>query len=593
MIAAVLTIEICFVAFFAVSGYRKINNFKSQANLLLTKTQKDIKDINLDAVEEDSKAIESLINSIKNDSKAVLNLASAVPYFRNDSEGAKTIISKAEYLNGVLKLAIDAIKSVEHVENSMIWFEKNKDELAKLNSEGQALEKNNSAFKISQLKRINEDLNKHIAQVISVSGSVLGTADSIFEAAGFKGEKTYLLLFENNGDLRAGGGLISMYGFLKIKNGVIESIDVEHVSNISGKFVQPLTPNPDPLVFFMRGKGNLTIADSNWEIQPKFWLKRAYDSWNRVDDRKVDGVLAIGRPFFTGLVGLYEPLKIEGTGDFYSNNIIQALDYLTEEEGNVPQNQRTALLQKVVSKLSDKIITSPFKKMGNIFEVAKIALEGRNMFLYLPNESGTLAMDLLKNAIEIKPAADDEFYLADSDLGSGKADDSMKRLLTLEINGSENKIETKANINYDFTEAIPDFRTYPYNGYLRMVIPKDSKFNVMVGGTLGEPQITEEFGWKVLGNYFSMTFNQKRDVYAKYEQPPRILEKYRKEGIYNLTLRKEAGLELPYQVEINLPGIASNSKVEATSGDVKINNGTIFWSGTLTKDSVISVKRWL
>ncbi len=229
--------------------------------------------------------------------------------------------------------------------------------------------------------------------------------------------------------------------------------------------------------------------------------------------------------------------------------------------------------------------------LGSIAKIIKKAADGRNIFIYLPNDDGTLSMQLFKNSIEMKPSDGDEFYMADSNLGSGKDDDLMKRLLTLQIKGSGNSIETKANMHYDFTEAKPDFRTYPYNGYLRMVVPKDSKFNVMVGGTLAEPQVSNEFGWEIFGNYLSMTFNQKRDIYLKYELPAKIVDKYKEEGKYSLTLRKEAGLELPYQIEIDLLEVSADSKVEATSGNVRVENGTVYWDGVLTKDSVISIKR--
>jgi len=603
-----LIAEAAVIFMFGFTQYKNIQALSRKAEDLSTKTKADLLDWNFKEVHEDSKKIEELIYKIREDETKLFSLADSVFFLKEDSSSVKIVLSKAEYLNNVLKtllVAADEIGIVKKeqltsigkfdedlVRKAMSWVKENKEKITELGNEGQKFEKINFESRITKINNVNKILDQGISQVTAASRFAVNDAESIYNAIGFEGEKNYLLFFENNGDLRAGGGLISMFGFLKVKDGKVENIEVNHVYSLYGKYVEPRIPVPEPLEKFMRGPGDLTIYDSNWEVQPKFWLERAYKTWNKIDDRKVDGILVIGRPFLTDLVQMYEPLKIEDFGNFYSRNIVQAIDYILEEEKKDLQvTEKDKLLQKVVTQLMDKITSTPIENLGSIAKIIKKAADGRNIFIYLPNDDGTLSMQLFKNSIEMKPSDGDEFYMADSNLGSGKDDDLMKRLLTLQINGSGNSIETKANMHYDFTEAKPDFRTYPYNGYLRMVVPKDSKFNVMVGGTLAEPQVSNEFGWEIFGNYLSMTFNQKRDIYLKYELPAKIVDKYKEEGKYSLTLRKESGLELPYQIEIDLPEVSADSKVEATSGNVRVENGTVYWDGVLTKDSVISIKR--
>jgi hypothetical protein len=59
-------------------------------------------------------------------------------------------------------------------------------------------------------------------------------------------EKTFLILFQNNMELRPGGGFIGTFGILKIKNGEIKELQTHDLSNFDGRIPSTIKP-PYPM----------------------------------------------------------------------------------------------------------------------------------------------------------------------------------------------------------------------------------------------------------------------------------------------------------------------------------------------------------
>ena len=67
-------------------------------------------------------------------------------------------------------------------------------------------------------------------------------AELFLRLAGFYQPRYYLLLFQNNAEIRPTGGFIGSYALVKIDNGVLEIKKAENVFNLSGQQSLLLTP---------------------------------------------------------------------------------------------------------------------------------------------------------------------------------------------------------------------------------------------------------------------------------------------------------------------------------------------------------------
>ena len=80
--------------------------------------------------------------------------------------------------------------------------------------------------------------------------------------------KTFLILFQNNMELRPGGGFIGSFGILKVKDGHAESLQVHDVINFDGR-IPDTVPAPYPMKETL-GVKSLKFRDSNYH--PDFAL---------------------------------------------------------------------------------------------------------------------------------------------------------------------------------------------------------------------------------------------------------------------------------------------------------------------------------
>jgi len=83
---------------------------------------------------------------------------------------------------------------------------------------------------------------------------------------GYQKQKTYLIWFQNDKELRPTGGFITAYGVAKIKNGKLLDVTSDDIYQLDKKFT-PFEPPPDPLRKYLLLK-IFPIRDAN--LSPDF-----------------------------------------------------------------------------------------------------------------------------------------------------------------------------------------------------------------------------------------------------------------------------------------------------------------------------------
>lgn len=156
---------------------------------------------------------------------------------------------------------------------------------------------------VLQRAGIDDDLHDFDA-LIKLAGS--DTLSSIF---GFEGEKTYLVLFQDNARLMPTGGFIRSFGLLTMRNGAVKDFSLHDVYEADSKLKGHVEP-PFPIRRYAVQQ-HWYLKDSNFEID---FVRSASKSAFFLDvemDKKVDGVITIDTYFIqqlTSAIGPAEPL---------------------------------------------------------------------------------------------------------------------------------------------------------------------------------------------------------------------------------------------------------------------------------------------
>jgi len=129
--------------------------------------------------------------------------------------------------------------------------------------------------------------------------------------AASEGPKTYMLLPENEDELRPTGGFITSVGNLVLHNGQVISLDFESIDDDQVDWSKPYPVAPWQLREYMNSRV-LLLRDSNWFTDfptTALWAEYLYAYTH---SHSVDGIIAFDQHFLVMLLGQIGPLDVDG-----------------------------------------------------------------------------------------------------------------------------------------------------------------------------------------------------------------------------------------------------------------------------------------
>ena len=140
-------------------------------------------------------------------------------------------------------------------------------------------------------------------------GEISKLAGSLEDLFGENGMRRYLLVFQNEDEIRATGGFVGSFGILDINNGKIENLDIPAGGSydLQGQLTEFIEP-PAPLL----------IANKRWEFQDANWFPNFPDSaekllwfFRKSRNLTADGVISINSRVLERLLSLTGPITDE------------------------------------------------------------------------------------------------------------------------------------------------------------------------------------------------------------------------------------------------------------------------------------------
>jgi hypothetical protein len=204
-----------------------------------------------------------------------------------------------------------------------------------------------------------------VNQLRNAVASVAGQADVANRAVqlapamlGHDGDRRYLLLFQNNAELRAGGGIPGAVALLDVKDGAI------HLSNQAsgasfGQAEQPVLPlstDTQGLYGAITGEYMQDVT-----LTPRFDVsaKLAREMWKQKFGQQVDGVLAMDPVTLAYLLKATGPVQLPTGDTLTSDNAVKLL--LSDVYAKYPDPQvQDAFFASAASAVFDKVSSGTF-----------------------------------------------------------------------------------------------------------------------------------------------------------------------------------------------------------------------------------------
>ncbi len=405
----------------------------------------------------------------------------------------------------------------------------------------------------------------------------------ILEALGKEHSQKYLLLFQNNHEMRASGGFIGTYGIIDVNEGKIDNIFIDGIYNPDGQLQEKVVP-PRPI---QKISAAWSMHDSNWFADFPASAKKIAWFYEKTGGPTVDGVIAVTPNVIEDLLKITGPINMpEYEMVIDENNFRELTQYEVEVNYNKTFNRPKKILTDLTPKLMNKIFNQEEIKLLDLLDVFNKNFCQKHILIYSFDpkiESFILEKGWGGQVLETNK---DYLNVINSNINGYKTDGVIGQ-----------KIQHRAEIQDDgsIIDTLTITRTHrggnsPYDwynkvnaNYLRVFVPKGSELLEVKGHTwekyflpmdysnfsrdpdleaidktLKEDELTgthifEESGKTVFGNWVYVSPGETVIASYKYKLPFK-LDFSRNVESYGLLAQKQAGSwDVDFRSSFNIP----------------------------------------
>lgn len=310
--------------------------------------------------------------------------------------------------------------------------EKLKKELPRIASAADLLEKANEAiskippsFIPRELKDRFQFANAALNELTGFMESLENDIPAILALLGDSEPHTFLILLQNNAELRPTGGFIGNYAILETNDGYLTKTEVLDVYSTDHQLTDVIEPPPEILPVNKRW----FLRDSNYSGH--FPLSAAKAAWFLEKERGpgVDSVIAIDQSFIAELLRRTGPIKIpELPQPVTAENFDAIFSYVIESKIAGRENPKAILksfvpaLERAVLKYADPVSLPPF---------FRTAVSGKHLIAYSKNPAVQEFFERRGMSGAMKTLEPKEDYLAvvHTSIGGNKSDAYMDEII--------------------------------------------------------------------------------------------------------------------------------------------------------------------
>lgn len=402
-------------------------------------------------------------------------------------------------------------------------------------------------------------------EMLDQATEFLVTSKPLLESApyllGIDDTRTYLLLFQNDKELRATGGFWTAYSTLEVTDGKILPVSSNDIYNLDGKYT-PVVPAPDPVIRYIEGpyliSRNYRLRDMNWSPDFRESIELFVKEAKKAGIGEIDGVIAVDTHVVVKILDVIGGVEVPGFG-FYSSEIdpecncpqvVHELELYADIEGPVVWSQddpdviiyapanylnRKDIVGPLMNTIMSNTLGQPKEKLPNLFTAAWESLMEKSVMLYVFDEKVQEAVETFGIAGRIVDYDGDYLHISDSNLGGRKSNLYVTQQVEQEVEISEDGSVVKTvNITYQNPQDYDGWLNSVLPNWTRIYVPKGSVV-IETSGFEDEGEIYEELGKTVISGGFRLRPKGVKRITIKYSLP------FKADNEYRLLVQKQPG----------------------------------------------------
>ena len=390
--------------------------------------------------------------------------------------------------------------------------------------------------------------------ILTVLPQILGYPDS----------KDYLVIFQNDGELRATGGFMTAFSVMHLESGKIKPEQSNDIYYLDNKFKSRLKP-PDAI------KEYLFSNEFGRSIVPYYYLrdmnfspdfKTSMSTFKQYYDEipgeyEVQGIITLDTYVLKDLVDILGPINVPEYGEFTNEpdkrchglpNIICELEYIIDQPlPTQATGRKEAILGPMMREILLRSMGAPKNLWPKLFSTSLRLLKEKHILFYFEAEEIQKAVEAFNAAGRIKDFDGDYLHINDSNFGGAKSNTFTNHTVEQEIEIDEaGKVTKTLTMVYENPEPMDNCNLERVAGlclnsilrnYFRIYVPAGSK---LIEGLGSEVEMTtgEELGKTYFDGFLTVRGEGGRaKLVVKYELPFDL----RPGDNYKLLIQKQAG----------------------------------------------------
>lgn len=348
--------------------------------------------------------------------------------------------------------------------------------------------------------------------------------------------QTFLLLGQNEREIRPTGGFIGSAGTVTIAGGQITELTYGSSYTMDAVASPPVPPGPLRLYL---GLGGWYLRDSNWWPDFPASAVQAEQAWERAGHEPVDGVIAFDVAAFKRMLSIIGPVEVPGYGPVDSESF-EAVEvtarYVETRVAGFAENTN-AFLKAFGTAFESRVLELPLPSaLALVPELGRL-LDEKHVQVVVKDPA--LMAQLRARAWDGSLATDaaDPLAIIDANVSYSKTYPSIRTTTAIHIQiGFDGTARHRIDLEYanSYPEGLPDWlppdaagstfdpatgtvRLVPgfWGDWLRLYLPANAR-QVLVEGLDAPAPITEELGRVVAAGYLPLGPGERRHVHVEY-----------------------------------------------------------------------------
>ena len=277
------------------------------------------------------------------------------------------------------------------------------------------------------------------------------------QVLGDPNEKKYLMLFQNDKELRPTGGFITAYSIFRVDSGVIHidtSSDIYSLdATISNKPVAP-----SPILKYLANVPVLNLRDNNLSPDFKVSMDSFYKMYQTAGGASpVNGIIAIDTHALVSAMQILGDMTVDGTTFTTKTDprcdcpqVIYQLEAITDQPLGIINPNRKGIIGDLMYAIMTKAFSSsPKKYWGPLFQTMLSEMNQKHVLFYMNDAQAQAGFEGLNAAGRIMPFTGDYFHLNEANFGGAKSNLFVSEALTQDYSvGSDGTITKTVTVDY-------------------------------------------------------------------------------------------------------------------------------------------------